>query len=320
LCRSIQAQTYSDYEVLIGDDGSSDDTATVLAPFLQDRRFRVLAWKPNRGLNQGLAMLCAAMRGDYWSSPGADDALHPLFLEKRVALLEGNPQAFVAHGPPELVSESDKAREMGPINLSLPPRISPPRSLEILLQHNIINQPSAMVRSSVTKEVLPFLHWNWAYSPDWFLWILHAATGFDIMWDPRMLIRCRLHANSLSYEAQKDHLRRAERRLVPLIALRQAAHYSQWASGCWTHLGRRLYWQWLRQALALRSRKGLRSEWVQLAAQAYYGFKGKPVSFGMEVAKHAVGVLTTDLLCRRALKRQRFPISGLAHVDDPIFR
>src|ERR1035441_5800050 len=47
LCQSIQAQTYPHYEVLIGDDGSSDDTLTVLAPFLKDNRFRVVRWQPN---------------------------------------------------------------------------------------------------------------------------------------------------------------------------------------------------------------------------------------------------------------------------------
>ena len=54
LCQSIQAQTYPHYEVIIGNDGSNDDTASVLAPFLQDNRFQLLRWQPNRGLCWGM--------------------------------------------------------------------------------------------------------------------------------------------------------------------------------------------------------------------------------------------------------------------------
>ena len=105
LCRSIQAQTYPHYEVLVGNDGSTDDTAAVVAPFLKDDRFRLLSWAPNRGLNRGWGLLCSAMRGDYWCSPGADDIYEPRFLESRVEALQANPQAFLVHGLPELIDE-----------------------------------------------------------------------------------------------------------------------------------------------------------------------------------------------------------------------
>ena len=320
LCRSIQAQTYPHYEVLIGNDGSTDNTLEVLAPFRRDERFRIIGWPDNRGLNQALGILCAEAKGKFWCSPGADDLLYPLFLEKRVELLEANPQAFVAHGPPELIDERGAPPKGGPIPLKLPRHLGRPRSLEVLVQHNVIVQPSALLRTSVTRQVLPFFSWDWAYAPDWFLWILHAATGFDLLWDPEIQIKYRVHSTSLSWVPEKDHLRRAERLLVPLIGLRTVSQYSQWAAQLWSRWGRILYRRWLRQALALRWRGGLRDEWVQLGANAYYGGRGKRVSFAAEVAKHFAGVLVTDLRHRRALNRQTFPVTGLAQIDDSIFR
>jgi len=320
LCQSIQAQTYPHYEVLIGDDGSSENTAEVLAPFLKDNRFQLLAWQPNRGLAAGLAVLYTAMRGEYWCATGADDLFHPTFLEKRSEMLEANPRAFLVHGQPELIDESGRPGQNPQRPLDFPAQLKAPRSLEVLLQHDIINAPSVMGRSSVTRQVLPFFHWEWEYSPDWFFWILHAATGFDLLWDPRVLSEYRVHSGSLSLTPEKDHLRRAEVRLMPLVALRTAAQFSHWAALEWSRWGRTLYRRWLRQAVALKARAGLRDEWMQLAAHAYYGARGNRVSLWVEVARHSLGLARADMIHRRAMRRQSFRVSGLAQIDDPIFR
>jgi len=320
LCQSIQAQTYPHFEVLIGNDGSSDDTASVLTPFLKDNRFQVLAWRPNRGLAAGMAVLYAAVKGEYWCATGADDSYHPTFLENRVETMEANPRAFMVHGRPELVDESGKPVQSGYRPLDLPTELRAPRSLEILLQHDVINASSGMGRSSVTRQVLPFFHWEWEFSPDWFFWILHAATGFDLLWDARALSKYCVHSKSLSLAPEKEHLRRAEVRLMPLVALRTAAQFSHWAAVSWSRWGRILYWRWLRQAVALRSKGGLRDEWMQVAAHAYYGARGRRVSLWIELAKHSAGVLLADSAHRRGMRRQSFRVSGLAQIDDPVFR
>jgi glycosyltransferase involved in cell wall biosynthesis len=320
LCQSIQAQTYPYYEVLIGNDGSSDDTVSVMAPFLQDSRFQVLGWQPNRGLAAGMAVLYAAVRGEYWCATGADDLFCPTFLEKRLEMLEANPRAFLVHGQPELIDASGGPVQDRSRALDFPAQLKVPRSLEVLLEHDVINAPSVMGRSSVTRQVLPFFHWEWEYSPDWFFWILHAATGFDLLWDARPLSKYRVHSGSLSLTPEKDYLRRAEVRLMPLVALRTAAQFSHWAALAWSRWGRPLYWRWLRQAVALKARGRLREEWVQVAAHAYYGARGRRVSLWVELARHSVGLVVADIRHRRAQKRQSFIVSGLAEIEDPIFR
>jgi glycosyltransferase involved in cell wall biosynthesis len=321
LCQSIQAQTYPHYEVLIGDDGSTDNTASVVAPFLKDNRFQLLGWQENKGTNAGLMILCSSMRGDYWCGTGADDLFYPSFLEKRVEMMESNPNAFMVHGLPDLINEAGGLTQTGPRLLpDLPRELSAPRCLEVLLQHDVINAPSALARTTVTKQILPFFHWDCLFAQDWFLYILHAATGFDLLWDPRVLSKYRVHASSLSRTPAKDHLRRAEVRLVPLVALRTAAQFSHWAALAWSRWGRTLYWRWLRQAIALKSKGGLKDEWMQVAAHAYYGARGRRVSLWVELARHSVGLVVADIKHRRAQKRQSFIVSGLAEIDDPIFR
>jgi hypothetical protein len=245
---------------------------------------------------------------------------YPTFLEKRLEMLEANPRAFLVHGQPELMDESGKPAQSPQHALDLPAQLRAPRSLEVLLQHDVINAPSVMGRCGVTRQVLPFFHWEWEFSPDWFFWILHAATGFDLLWDPRVLSKYRVHSGSLSLTPKKDHLRRAEVRLMPLVALRTAAQFSHWAALTWSRWGRTLYWRWLRQAVALKAKGGLREEWMQVAAHAYYGARGRRVSLWVELARHSAGIVAADLACRRAMRRQSFTVSGLAQIDDPVFR
>ena len=320
VCQSIQAQTYPHYEVLIGDDGSSDNTPSVLAPFLQDNRFKLVAWRENRGAHMGVMILYSLMHGEYWCATGADDLFCPAFLERRVEVMESSPQAVLVHGRPELINETG-----GPFRATqplpdLPAQLKPPRSLELLLQQNVINAPSVLVRTTVTRQVLPFFHCNLPYTQDWFLWILLAATGLEFLWDPQVCNKYRIHASSLSSDPEKEHIRRAELRLVSLTALRTAAQYSQWAALTWARWGRTLYRMWLRRAVTLKASGGLTDEWLQLAAHAYYGAPGRKVSLWTELLKHGVGVVVADWRQRRAQQRQSFNVAGLAEIDDPIFR
>ena len=320
LCQSIQAQTYPHYEVVIANDGSNDDTASVLAPFLQDSRFQLLGWEQNRGAHQAWTILCTAARGEYWCAPGADDVLYPFFLEKRLEIMESNPQACLVHGPPELIDESGRPARGSAASASLPPRLAPPRSLKVLLQHNVINTPSALVRTSVTRQVLPFFHWNWGYTNDWFSWILHAATVFDLLWDAQPQNKYRIHSQSLSELPSRAALRHAEVALAPLCALASAARFSGFAAELWLQWRKSLYHRWLLRALTLRAQGELRPEWLQEGAAAFYDNKTSLVFLWSEALRHGPGALRTRAGERRALRSQRFAVAGLGQVDDAAFR
>jgi glycosyltransferase involved in cell wall biosynthesis len=320
LCQSIQAQTYPHYEVLIGSDGSTDDTATVLAPFLRDSRFQLLAWQPNRGLSRGMAILCGAMRGEYWCGTGADDLFHPTFLEKRVEVMEANPQAFLVHGPPEAIDEAGRPSPDGPRLLPLPPQLAPPRGLEVLLQHNVVNAPSSLARSSVTRQVMPFFHGEWTYAPDWFFWILHAATGFDLVWDARPLTQYRVHPESLTLSPSRAAARFAEVALIPLCALAAGTRFSAWAAVLWSRWRKALYHRWILRALKLRARGELKEDWLLPGAAAFHGNGESKGSLWWESVRHAPGALIARRGEQNTNRSLQFPVSGLAQINDPIFR
>jgi glycosyltransferase involved in cell wall biosynthesis len=89
--RSMLAQTFTDFELLLLDDGSTDNSMAVAAAF-NDLRIRVFSDSMYRGLpwrlNQGVS--CA--RGQYIARMDADDVSFPRRLDRQVAYLDRNPQ------------------------------------------------------------------------------------------------------------------------------------------------------------------------------------------------------------------------------------
>jgi hypothetical protein len=152
------------------------------------------------------------------------------------------------------------------------------------------------------------------------LWLLLAGTGGALLYDPQRLHSYRIHTQSLTHDAARAWLREAEIRLVPLCALAAAAKIFPVAAEVWERWGHALYCLWLRRALALRRRGALRSDWMRWGSEAWKGFCGSEEGIWREVALHAPGMLLQTLKEQRARRRQSFPVSGLAQVDDPLFR
>lgn len=84
--RSVLAQTFMDFEVIISDDGSADNTAAVARSF-SDPRVRYRHQK-NAGVSAARNNGAELATGDYLAFLDADDLFHPKNLEKKVALLE----------------------------------------------------------------------------------------------------------------------------------------------------------------------------------------------------------------------------------------
>lgn len=87
---SVLAQTLDDYEILIIDDGSTDEDTRSLIDGYTKPKTQVFRTE-NRGLAAARNFLIARARGTYLSALDADDTLHPHFLEKCVGPLEVDP-------------------------------------------------------------------------------------------------------------------------------------------------------------------------------------------------------------------------------------
>ena len=85
---SILAQTYKDFELLLIDDGSPDNSGNICDEYAQkDPRIRVFH-KPNGGVSSARNMGIDNARGEYISFIDADDYVEPNFLEEMVKAME----------------------------------------------------------------------------------------------------------------------------------------------------------------------------------------------------------------------------------------
>ncbi len=85
VCRCIDAclaQTFADFEIVVVDDGSGDDTQAVLAERYDDPRLRVVAHESNRGINPSRHTGATNARGEWVVVVDSDDELLPEALER----------------------------------------------------------------------------------------------------------------------------------------------------------------------------------------------------------------------------------------------
>jgi glycosyltransferase involved in cell wall biosynthesis len=87
---SIQAQDFDDLEILVVDNGSTDDTQAVLAS-IHEPRMRVLTLEVNQGLSVAFNLGIESARGEYVAYLDADDRWRPGKLRRQVDLMDAEP-------------------------------------------------------------------------------------------------------------------------------------------------------------------------------------------------------------------------------------
>jgi glycosyltransferase involved in cell wall biosynthesis len=205
VCRCIDAclaQTFSNFEIVVVDDGSGDDTQAVLAERYDDPRLRVVAHESNHGINPSRHTGATNARGEWVVVVDSDDELLPEALERLRALIAELPEgvrvlrsrqlhddghitpSFVPDGPygyegrirwAEAEGGNDAARCLARAVFAETPYIDGRRgAMETLFELNLAERETSLC----VEEVLTKVH---ADAPD--SW-LRAAGAADVV--PRL--------------------------------------------------------------------------------------------------------------------------------------
>ena len=187
--RSVLAQTLTNFELVLVDDLSSDNSIALIEK-ISDPRIKikklVTRHRRTKALNQGL-QICS---GEYIAVLDADDIAYPTRFAKQISFLEENPK-LVAVGTwftninenGELISRSEFKTTSSDIRRSL-------------AFNNVLVHSSMMYRRSVANLQGGYLE-DFDYAQDFALWIALAEVG-DIGAIPEQLTKIRRLANSMT--------------------------------------------------------------------------------------------------------------------------
>jgi hypothetical protein len=199
--RSVLGQTLSDFELVAVDDGSEDDSASVLEDFRQrDDRVRPFRTK-HAGIVAALNRGWQEARAEYVAVANADDLSLPERLALQTAFLDENDRVAVVGTLIETIDESDNRGRV----LRFPTEASTVRAT--LRRHNCLAHPSVMFRRSAVAAVGGY---RLDYVEDYDLW-LRVSERFDLANLGEVLVLYRVHPGqiSLSRIGEMERLRLA---------------------------------------------------------------------------------------------------------------
>ena len=104
---SVFSQSFTDFELFVVDDGSTDKSLDILSSF-SDPRLKVLT-QPNQGAHSAINRGLSAATGEYLAILNSDDLYHPLRLEKMLEVLKTDRQVGLVGSYIEIIDHGGKA-------------------------------------------------------------------------------------------------------------------------------------------------------------------------------------------------------------------
>ncbi|MBN1237106.1 MAG: glycosyltransferase family 2 protein [Gammaproteobacteria bacterium] len=102
--RSHLAQSFTDFELIISDNASTDETRRIAESFARlDRRVRYCRHATNRGAVWNFNHCFELARGEYFKWSAHDDVLDPTFCQKCIEILDANPDVVLCHSLSSIV-------------------------------------------------------------------------------------------------------------------------------------------------------------------------------------------------------------------------
>ncbi len=176
---SIINQTFKDFEFIIIDDGSTDDSINLIRAYAKkDSRIRIYENKRNIGLSASLNRGLALCKGEYIARMDADDFSHVSRLEKQLKYLNRNP----------LIGLVSVGRHyIAPNRLIFDTKIYPDNhhfiSKSLIKGKNILDHGCVMFRRELISKMVEV--YRFYYSQDFDLWLrLMDKTKFGMIEEP----------------------------------------------------------------------------------------------------------------------------------------
>ena len=197
---SILSQTFSDFEFIIINDCSTDNTGEILTEYAQkDDRIKLFNNEENIGLTKSLNKGLKIAQGEYIARQDADDVSLPQRFEKLVAVLDKDPETVLVSCDIEVINSEGAF-------VSKEKRSCDPQWLPwYLMFYNHIGGHSQVIFRAKTAKELGGYSEAYRYSQDYEFWCRLVKTG-NIIILPDTLHQLRRHGRGITAEKRSEQL------------------------------------------------------------------------------------------------------------------
>jgi glycosyltransferase involved in cell wall biosynthesis len=194
-------QTYNDFELIIIDDQSRDNTDEVVTRYLTDSRVRYYKNKVNLGLAANFNEALKYASGEYIKYLLADDVFHPALLEKMVPVMEQYPNVSLVTSKRDMFGSKNKSSELPLLYLQEGKTVIYSSIRE--KAGNWIGEPTTVM---FRKSALKIGEFNTSYTclVDWEMWLRLLTVG-DCYIIPETLSYFRVHDKQASKLIMNDY-------------------------------------------------------------------------------------------------------------------
>jgi len=192
---SVRAQTFDDFELIVVDDASTDDSRAILAA-CDDPRLVVIENERHLGLTASLNRGLARARATLIARHDADDRSHPERFARQVAAMRARPDLALLGSRGRLIDE--RGRVVGTFERP----IDPYGIRWYQMFDNAFAHGAVMFRRSVVVDELGGYDESFAWAQDWELWgrVLRRHEAANL---PDRLIDYRTHAASVTVRSRE---------------------------------------------------------------------------------------------------------------------
>ena len=212
---SILNQTFTDFEFIIVNDGSTDNSPEIIKSY-DDARTRIINNEKNIGLTKSLNKAIKQTRGEYIARQDADDISLPNRLELQLEFLEKHLDVALLGTGIYVINENGDEIEK---------RIMHPNPKKSLLKGNRFIHGSVMFRKSVIDELGAYNE-TLKYSQDYELW-LRMSKKYKMRNLTSPLYKLRMHRGSiLSKNIEEQQMYAVLARKLAMNEVKEAALFN----------------------------------------------------------------------------------------------
>lgn len=193
---SILLQKYKNFEFIIVNDGSTDNTLSILKEYMhKDKRIKLID-QENKGLTKSLNIAASKAQGKYIARQDADDISLPNRFTKQIRYLQRNKNVKFLGSSNFMIDSKGKV-----INYFLRPRKSSQIRKYMPKGNQICHGSIMMCRETFCK--LNGYDESYRFAQDYELWFRALKEGYDVENLRQLLYLWRIHENSIAGAKQQ---------------------------------------------------------------------------------------------------------------------